>query len=147
MNSSTCLRKKRNIFWAVVGVAIMLSGCGNDGNDGAPGTEGPVRTSVAESLSITIDKVEINSAPVVELTIKDENGVPMTGLTTSNLRFNIAKLMPGTNGGPTAWQNYINRLASGELQGTTERNGTLEDIGNGQFIYTFATDITDPAQT
>ena len=107
MKSSTCLRIKRNTFWAAVGVAILLSGCGSDGKDGSPGADGPIRTSEAESLSITIDKVEINSAPLVELTIKDENGVPMTGLTTSNLRFNIAKLMPGTNGGPTAWQNYI----------------------------------------
>ena len=34
----------------------------------------------------------------------------MTGLTTSNLRFNIAKLIPGTNEGQTAWQYYINGM-------------------------------------
>ncbi len=43
-----------------------------------------------------------------------------------------------------AWQNYIN---NSDGQGTTENTGTLEDMGNGQFKYTFATDITDPAAT
>jgi OmcA/MtrC family decaheme c-type cytochrome len=103
-----------------------------------------VRTSSATALNITIDKVTINSAPVVELTVKDESGIPLAGLTTDNLRFVIAKLMPGTNGDPSAWQNYIN---NSDAQGTYENKGTLEDMGNGHFKYTFATDITDPAAT
>ncbi len=89
--------------WLVVSsiVLLALAGC-SDGSDGKPGEDGPVRTTAAESLEITIERVTINSAPVVELTVKDENGVPMAGLTTDNLRFDIAKLAPGTNGDPSS---------------------------------------------
>lgn len=136
----------RSRWFAVSSMLLLaLAGCsGDDGSDGAPGEEGPVRTSTAKALNISIDSVTINSAPVVALTVKDENGIPLAGLTTDNLRFDIAKLVPGTNGDPSAWQNYINNSDS---QGTTENTGTLEDMGNGHFQYTFATDITDPAAT
>jgi len=153
MEHSVILRSIK-FFLATALVAIVLSGCGDDGAPGAPGADGPIRTSVAESLDITIDKVTINSAPMVEFTVKDESGIPLTGLTVGrggNLRFNIAKLVPGSFGGPSAWQNYINNVKSGAkgtfLQGTYERDGTLEDLSNGQFIYTFQTDINDTVAT
>ena len=75
----------------------------------------------------------------------------MTGLTEADLRFNIAKLMPGANGDPAAWQNYINRSRGGAVQGSQERLatgyafGTLARQGSGRYIYTFATNIADPA--
>jgi len=132
-------------------VLLTLSGCGSDdGKDGLPGDTtivGVLPASSAEQLAANIEDVEVNSAPVITFTATDGNGVPIAGLTSSNLRFNIAKLKPGAMGDPSSWQNYINRLAGGELQGTTESDGTLEDLGNGQYRYTFATDITDPANT
>ncbi|MCG6937503.1 MAG: OmcA/MtrC family decaheme c-type cytochrome [Gammaproteobacteria bacterium] len=150
--------KKLVMGLLLISVISLIAACsGDDGAPGAPGEDGLVRTTIADSLDIKIDSVTISSPPVVELTVKDQNGIPLAGLTTSNLRFNIAKLIPGTDGNPSAWQNYINRektAASGSpgdgttaLQGTYENNGTLEDMGNGKFKYTFATDITDPNST
>ena len=68
------------------------------------------------SSTATIDSVTIASAPVVNFTVKDANGNGITGLgarNTStpaaliNFRFGIAKLVPGTNGSPSKWVNYI----------------------------------------
>jgi OmcA/MtrC family decaheme c-type cytochrome len=98
-------------------------------------------------LTIDITGVTISSPPVVEFTAVEENGIPVTGLKAGsggNLRFTIAKLTPGMNGSPSAWQSYVNNSSS---QATYDRDGTLEDLGNGQFRYTFETDITDPAET
>jgi OmcA/MtrC family decaheme c-type cytochrome len=127
-------------------VLLVLSGCsGDDGKDGAPGaTVGILPASSAKSLDVKIESVEINSAPVVTFTATDA-GTPVAGLTTGNVSFTIAKLIPGDMGGPSAWQNYINQMEGSKLQGTRESDGTLEDLGNGQYKYTFATDITDSA--
>lgn len=146
-------------------VLAALAGCGGNGSTGPQGPQGetgltgpaaPVTTSTAESLDITIDSVSISSPPVVLLTIKNESGTPVTGLTTSNLRFTIAKLTLTDGGTRTAWQSYINRMKSavagspGEgtsaLQGTYESDGTLQYLENGQYRYTFHTDITDPTK-
>src|SRR5204863_9937049 len=68
-----------------------------------------------------------------------------------DLRFNIAKLVPGADGAPANWQNYINKAQDGVVQATQERMatgyafGTLTGLGSGHYQYTFATDITDPA--
>ena len=136
-------------------ILLTIAGCsGDDGDDGEDGESvvvGILPASAATSVQIEIDDVEINSAPVVTFTARD-NGVPVAGLTTSNVRFNIAKLVPGTMGNPNEWQNYINRERSGAfgsfLQGHYDRVAdNLEDLGNGQYRYTFGTDITDPAAT
>ena len=72
--------------------------------------------AVINSSTATIDSVTIASAPVVKFTVKDANGNGITGLgarNTStpaallNFRFGIAKLVPGTNGSPSKWVNYI----------------------------------------
>ena len=75
----------------------------------------------------------------------------MATLLPSDLRFNIAKLVPGSNGEPASWQNYINRAVNGAVEGTQERLaagfafGTLLNQGGGNYTYTFATDITSAA--
>jgi OmcA/MtrC family decaheme c-type cytochrome len=134
-------------------LAIALTGCsGDDGSQGPPGPPGTnvgvATLSEATSLTINITSVTINSAPVVNFTVKNQDGVPVSGFGAADLRFNIAKLVPGTSGGPSKWQNYINRVSSGAVQGTQERastGGTLVDNKNGTFTYTFAADITNPA--
>ena len=94
----------------------------------------------------------ISSPPAVDFTVRDEYGQGVAGLTTANLQFTIAKLIPGENGEPSRWQSYINRLekagAAGpgtedKVQATSDRNGTLVPHGNGRYTYTFATDITN----
>lgn len=140
--SRSSIFKSIKIPLTIAFVAAFLAGC-SDGDQGPPGEagiSGLVSASSAASLDIVIDNVTITSSPVVTLSAKNEDGVPVVGLTTSNLRFNIAKLTPGSMGDPSYWQNYIN---NSNFQGTTERNGILEDLGNGQYTYTFATDITN----
>jgi OmcA/MtrC family decaheme c-type cytochrome len=139
-------------------LAFALAGCGGGGGSSGssaqapapPGTSasGATALAAATELNTTITGVKINSTPVVNFTVTNQDGVGMAGLTAADLRFNIAKLEPGSNGGPNAWQNYINRANGGAVQGSQERSatgypfGTLVDNGDGTYTYTFATDIT-----
>ena len=140
----------RKYGWVAVALAaIALAACsGDDGEDGADGTSsiiGVLPASSATSLKVTIDEVEISSPPVVSFTATDGNDIPVAGLKVSsggNLRFTIATLIPGTNGDPSYWKNYV---VSGNGQATYERDGTLTDHGNGRYTYTFENDVTsDP---
>jgi len=141
-------------------LALALVGCGGGGSGGgtaqAPGAPGVTAAGAAAltastALNMTITGVSINSPPVVNFTVTNQAGVGMAGLGASDLRFNIAKLVPGSNGGPSTWQNYINRAVGGAVQGSQERSaagfafGTLVNNGNGSYTYAFATDIKDPA--
>ena len=139
-------------FIALVLLALVLAGCGGGGGSpSAPagGTAGP-GLSQATGLNITITSASVSNTPVVNFTVTDQNGTPMPGLVATDLRFNIAKLIPGANGEPSVWQNYINRARNGALEGTQERSatgftfGTLTNHGDGSYTYTFATDITSP---
>ncbi len=156
------LSSKRSLLrgTAAALLALALAGCGNSGSDnsttsGAVGTGTNPTTSVtgaaelaaSTALTMNVIGVTINSPPVVSFSVTNQAGTGMGGLTAADLRFNIAKLMPGSNGGPSAWQNYINRVVGGAVQGSQERSaagfafGTLTNRGNGTYTYTFATDI------
>lgn len=134
---------------------LVIAGC-SDGSDGAAGPLGPPGPvgppsgpPTATALNIVVDSVAINSPPVVQFTVTNEGGFAYPGLTGTDLRFNIAKLIPGTNGDSNQWQNYIVRASSGASQGAQERLragypfGTLDDHGNGTYTYTFATDLSN----
>ena len=150
----------RWINFAAAGLlAFTLAGCGGGGGggggNGAAGTPIPPATSAPDiaaltastALTMNITGVSINSPPVVNFNVTNQAGVGMAGLTAADLRFNIAKLVPGSNGEPSAWQDYINRAVGGAVQGSQERSvagyafGTLVNNGNGSYSYTFATDI------
>lgn len=154
MNKNQLARHVVGIFLAVSSLALILSGCGgSDGTNGAPGP-GTASLNTATELNIEITGVTIHSTPVVNFKVTNQDGVAVAGLTLTDLRFTIAKLMPGTNGAPSAWQNYINTKSSGissttgtYIRGNRENNGTLVDNKDGTYVYTFHTDITDPAQT
>lgn len=144
-------------FSLVVSVlTIAVTGCtggsGDSGSAGAPGATIAVASPAdATALTMTITGASVSSPPVVNFTVTNENSVPVAGLVDANLRFNIAKLVPGTNGAPSKWQNYINRANGGAVQGSQERNstgynwGTLVDHKDGTYTYTFKTDITSAA--
>ena len=134
-------------------MALLLGACsGDDGKNGATGATGanglPLASSATE-LNMTVDNVSISGAPVVNFTVTNQDGTGVTGLTTSDLRFTIAKLIPTS---PTKWQNYILTLRTGAsgtpgagrqaVQATRENNGTLVDNNDGSYRYTFGTDIT-----
>ena len=146
---------------AVALVSIALVGCGG-GSSSEPAPTGPGSTpsdiatgpaglAASTALNITVNSVTIDTLPVVDFTVTNQDGLGMTGLVATDLRFNIGKLVPGSNGAPDNWQNYINRARSGAVQGSQERVasgyvfGSLVRLGSGRYTYTFATDIKDPA--
>ncbi|MGE5242453.1 MAG: OmcA/MtrC family decaheme c-type cytochrome [Bacteroidota bacterium] len=145
-------------FGLVAAVSVLtfaLSGCsGSDGSAGPPGPPGAnvgvASPADATALTMTITGVTVASPPVVNFTVTNQSGVPVVGLADTDLRFNIAKLTPGTNGNPGTWQNYIVTGNNGAMQGSQERKttaagikwGTLVDHKDGTYTYTFATDIT-----
>ena len=132
-------------------LAFALVGCSGGGSGGGSGSAVPPPGADATALNITITGVTINSPPVLTFTITNQAGAGVANLVAADLRFNIAKLAPGSNGAPSAWQNYINTAANGAVQGSQEQSaagsafGTLVNHGNGSYTYTFATDIRNPA--
>jgi OmcA/MtrC family decaheme c-type cytochrome len=136
--------------------AGLLAGCsGDDGNRGAagePGPPGPGTTSDAAVLNFAVDAIAVGGPPVVDFTLTNEDGVRYTGLAQGQIRFTLAKLVPGANGAPSAWQGYINRTetkgagawgAGGTaIQANSESNGTLVNNLDGTYTYTFANDVT-----
>ena len=121
------------------------------------------------------------AAPSVTFTLTDKNGNAIVGLenfysmTTSvasgnaargqgvcpagtnvlpvqrTVTASIAKLVPGTNGSPSKWVNYLVATIDATKAGgvfcklqtpSTDGNGTLTYLGGGQYKYVFATDIT-----
>ncbi len=152
---------KGKTFFLVALLALSLALVGCEGDDGDRGPQGPAgppgaggavvdasttsATTLAEvDVQSEITSVTIASPPVVKFTLKDSNGRGITGLAALNasnpgfVRFNLAKLVPGTNGDPDSWVNYVRDSAG---LPTTERTGTLVDHGDGSYTYTFATDV------
>lgn len=71
----------------------------------------------------------------------------------ANYAFSLAKLVPGKDGNPSKWVNYIVttaptlnadgtvKVAAAPRTPTTDKEGTLVDNKNGTYTYTFARDI------
>lgn len=143
-------------------LAFGLAGCSGDdgaaGPAGPPGPQGPpgpgastavdVTTLTPEQLGAlqivgTVDSVTVASPPVVGFTLKDDQGNAIVGMTTSQVRFTIAKLMAGANKSADQWVNYIVTDSAGApTRPTTESDGTFVDNGDGTYKYTFKRDIT-----
>lgn len=152
--------------------ASLFSGCsGSDGGGGSsstPTTEAvdtsALSTTEWANLSLQgeiIGTPTINSPPVVKFRITDGNGTPLKGLgaytskaatatvsSYANMAFYISKLVPGTNGSPSKWVNYIvttaptTTAAATATRPTSDAQGTLIDNGDGTYQYTFYRDIT-----
>lgn len=141
---------------------LLLTACGGDdgatgpagdngvqGPAGPPGQPGPsVGTINADTLTLEVTGVVIDTTPVVNFKATNERGEAYSGIGDTDLRFNIVKLIPALNGEPSHWQNYIVGTRSGGMQGSQERNrsgstwGSLANHGDGTYTYTFGTDIT-----
>jgi OmcA/MtrC family decaheme c-type cytochrome len=160
-------------------VLVACGGGGSDGINGTPGATAPPTTVSSPGIQVgsltstqwaalqmvgQITAVTTNGAPEVTFTLTDQNGNAIVGLenffskaagqalpTQRTVTATMAKLLPGTNGSPSKWVNYIvarvdATKTTGEFSGlmapNTESNGTLSYLGNGQYKYKFATDIT-----
>ncbi len=168
---------------------VALLGCSSDngpagpaGPQGPPGPPGPPGGSSGSSTTIpsnatpagdaaaaawaalapkvTVTSVSINSAPIVNFTVTDDTGVPVTGLGNTsksstatvagltNLAFSLAKLVPGTDGSPSNWVSYIvttvptTTAAAAPTRPSTDNTGTLVDHSDGTYTYTFYRDVT-----
>ena len=127
----------------------------------------PAATFAALTPAVPAVAVTINSPPKVTFSLTDGNGNPIIGFGSksqsatatvasySNLAFSLAKLVPGANGAPSKWVNYIVTTVPTYKSATDktivpaaprgpiyDREGTLVDNGNGTYTYTFYRDIT-----
>ena len=168
-------------------VSIALAGCGGGGGSStptpAPGILSALSTASAQAGNDTainsaapftvlqgagIPAVTINSPPKVNFAVFSDGAVK-TDLTIANVSFAIAKLVPGSNGAPDQWVNYIYRKETATAgvgpggtpvlatawQATTDAKQTdaallasqLVYNPAGYYTYTFKTDIKDTAQT
>jgi OmcA/MtrC family decaheme c-type cytochrome len=154
MNPHDFMLQGGRLVLAALIAMLVLAGCdGDTGPAGPPGPPGISAPPSATALDITINNVTIQSPPVVQFTVTNEDGIGFPGLTTGDLRFTIAKLMPGVYGSPSSWQSYIIRTqdaatgSPGEgttiVQANRESGGTLVDNQNGSYTYTFKNDITN----
>lgn len=157
--------------------AFLLIGCGDgdDGKDGADGATGPAgpagpaagsavdlenMSAEAQALLGTVSmptdsiSITIDSPPVVMFSLVDSLDRTVLGMdyVANNvydrvIRFTLAKLVPGTNGEPDFWSNYIVSGSSGNPSYDSVRGGgTLVDNGDNTYTYTFFTDVgNDPA--
>lgn len=176
--------------------SLAIAGCGGGGSGTtappAPSTGTAVSTAITTAGAIPVNDTAIN--PSVPFTVLQGAGIPVvtvnsppkinftvfsdgavkTGLALSNVRFAIAKLVPGTNGNPDEWVSYVSTtktaatgvgpggLASPKAtakQATTDGTMSLEEVAaaelvgqltynaDGYYTYAFKTDITDPTKT
>ena len=141
--------------------ALSACGTGSTGARGPQGPSGPPGPAAVESadnalaLHLTITSVTLGSTSTVDFNATDpnRNNEPVTGIPASTLEVIIAKLIPGTNGDADHWQNYINHVVQpytssqqAEIQPETDSGGTLTDNGDGTYVYTFGTDLSNVTQ-
>jgi len=81
--------------------AVIAAEAAKAANDSATNQTAPFTVMSTAGLV----PVTINSKPVVNFSIFSDGAVK-TGLTTSNVRFALSKLVPGANGSPAQWVNY-----------------------------------------
>jgi OmcA/MtrC family decaheme c-type cytochrome len=112
--------------------------------------------------------VTVNSPPTVNFAVFSDGRVK-ADLGITNVSFAIAKLVPGSNGNPDQWVNYIYRRETATagvgpngtpalataMQATTDAKQTDPTLlasqlvynPDGYYTYTFKTDIKDTTQT
>jgi len=179
---------------AMAAMALALAGCGggSGGGDGPGSTPPPTSpVSVRQALdaaaasgandasrnpaaafsalqSAGVPAVTINSAPKVSFAVFADGKVK-SDLGLSNVTLAIAKLVPGGNGEPDRWVNYIYRkeipnagvgpdgkpVLASALQAATDPKQSDAALAaaqlvyhpDGYYTYTFRADITNPNWT
>jgi len=146
---------------------------GPEGPEGPPGPPPDGSIIIGDGSALTPEEIEalgrlqaeitgvtVSSPPVVDFTVTDANGDPVVGLAANTVRFTFAKLMPAdtavppVNGGLPYWQSYVIRAVTPDqedgpnfipnaVQPNSDSGGTLEDLGDGLYRYTFVNDVTN----
>lgn len=170
-------------------LAASIAGCGGGGGSSAPAAgagaaaaPATVATSITAAAAVAtndaattptavfgvvqnagVAPVSVNSPPKVNFTVISDGAV-VKDLTTTNARFILAKLVPGTNGAPDQWVNYVSRtetakptvgpggkaaLASATQSIYDSAAAATQLVYNdaGYYTYTFTTDIKDMTKT
>ena len=181
----------RSALVLATALLLALAGCGGGGGGGspepAPVPAATLQQTIAQAAAASANDTAVNSSsafsvlqsagvpavtvaspPKVNFTVFSDGAVKQ-GLALSNMSFAIAKLIPGTNGNPDQWVNYIYRtetpsptvgpggkpvLASAQ-QATSDPKQTDPALAaaqlvyntDGYYTYTFRTDIKDPTKT
>lgn len=172
------------ITWgSVVSMVLVLAGCGGSGGDSTPPPVEPppptatlaqkLAAAAATASNDTADNaaapftvlqaagvpaVTVASPPKVNFAVFSDGAIKK-GLTLSNVAVAIAKLVPGSNGDPDQWVNYVSRkevatagvgpggmpVLAEAWQATTDLKDSLVENADGYYTYTFKADIKDPA--
>lgn len=98
---------------------------------------------VPEYLFSDITAAELNGMPVVEFQITDEFGLGIEGFDQGEnvaFSFTVNKLVPGSGGETNNWSTYMVADDEGvpNVSAGTYSDGTLEDLGGGNYRFTFA---------
>lgn len=167
-------------FGVVAALAALLGGCGgsSSSSDPPPVADPPtLKETLASAAAVAANDSAVNTAsafsvlqaagvpavtvaspPKVNFAVFSD-GTLKSGLTLSDVSLAIAKLVPGTNGEPDRWVNYVSRkeVATAGVgpggtpalaeawQATTDPKDTLVENADGYYTYTFKADIRDPA--
>ena len=111
----------------------------------------------ALSLGGQVTSVDMSKgAPVISFKVTDAAGTPVSGLARKdsagsypNFSFGIAKLIPASASAPSRWVNY-NVFGVPPVAGKPpvlmfpepENSGSMQDNGDGSYVYTYGLDIT-----
>ena len=176
---------------AALGLAAALAACGSGDGSSTPDPVPPTDVSLAVAAAAALPSndsavnpaapfavlqaaglpaVTVAGPPKVNFTVFSDGAVK-TGLTITDVSFAIAKLVPGTNGNPAEWQNYVSRRATASAPGSPgaamvppatamqasndpkRSDAELAAAGlgpqlvynpQGYYTYTFSADIADP---
>ena len=186
------MRTRTFSLWGAAALVLAaLAGCGSGDDEEATPAPPPPTATVQEKLAAAaalpendtstnssasftavqdagVPAVTINSPPKVNFTVFSDGKVK-SDLAITSVRFAIAKLVPGTDGNPDQWVNYIYTKETAAatvgpggkpvlptaMQATTDGKQTDPALLAAQFVYnsdgyytyTFKTDIKDIAQT
>ena len=137
---------------------VISAAAATPANDSATNSAAPFAVLQAAG----VPTVTVNSPPVINFAVFSDGAVK-TGLTNTNVRFAIAKLVPGADGNPDQWVSYVYRRETAAatvgpngapvlrtaMQATTDTSTAAQLTYNadGYYTYTFATDIKDPTKT
>lgn len=107
----------------------------------------PSQTNHSEILGACVDS---SGALAVAFSARNA-GQSIDGLALTQLRFTVAQLLHDLNRSGEQWQSYVNTTdtppAEGfagktpQIQAAAENNGTLDERGNGVYVYRYKTNL------